>query len=56
MYIKYVIIKKFKSYRELTYMEELSPEVNLVLGANGQGKSNFIDAIIFVLTDKYKNL
>ena len=56
MYIKYVIIKKFKSYRELTYMEELSPEVNLVLGANGQGKSNFIDAIIFVLTDKYNGI
>jgi len=37
-------------------MEELSSEVNLILGANGQGKSNFLDAIIFVLTDKYNGL
>ena len=56
MYIKYVLIKKFKSYRELAYMEELNPAVNLVIGANGHGKSNFLDAIIFVLTDKYSNL
>jgi structural maintenance of chromosome 3 (chondroitin sulfate proteoglycan 6) len=56
MYIKYVLIKKFKSYRELSYMEPLSERVNVVIGANGHGKSNFLDAIIFVLTDKYSNL
>jgi structural maintenance of chromosome 3 (chondroitin sulfate proteoglycan 6) len=56
MYIKYVLIKKFKSYRELAYMEELDPGVNLVIGSNGHGKSNFLDAIIFVLTDKYSGL
>jgi structural maintenance of chromosome 3 (chondroitin sulfate proteoglycan 6) len=37
-------------------MEPLSEGVNLVIGANGHGKSNFLDAIIFVLTDKYSNL
>lgn len=56
MFIKYVLIKKYKSYRELSYMEPLSEGVNLVIGANGHGKSNFLDAIIFVLTDKYSNL
>jgi structural maintenance of chromosome 3 (chondroitin sulfate proteoglycan 6) len=56
MYVKYVLIKKFKSYRELSYMEELDPGVNLVIGPNGHGKSNFLDAIIFVLTDKYSGL
>jgi structural maintenance of chromosome 3 (chondroitin sulfate proteoglycan 6) len=56
MFIKYVLIKKYKSYRELSYMEPLSEGVNVVIGANGHGKSNFLDAIIFVLTDKYSNL
>lgn len=56
MHIKYVLIKKFKSYRELSYMEPLYEGVNVVIGANGHGKSNLLDAIIFVLTDKYSNL
>ena len=56
MYIKYILIKKFKSYRDLSYMEPLHEGVNLVIGSNGHGKSNFLDAIIFVLTDKYSNL
>ena len=37
-------------------MEPLSNGVNAIIGANGNGKSNFLDAIIFVLTDKYQNL
>jgi len=56
MHIKYILIKKFKSYRDLSYMEPLNEGVNLVIGSNGHGKSNFLDAIIFVLTDKYSNL
>jgi structural maintenance of chromosome 3 (chondroitin sulfate proteoglycan 6) len=56
MYIKYLVIKKYKSYRELTYMDQLSNGINVIIGANGNGKSNFLDAIIFVLTDKYQNL
>ena len=56
MYIKYLVIKRYKSYRELTYMEPLSNGINVIIGANGNGKSNFLDAIIFVLTDKYQNL
>ena len=50
------MIKRYKSYRELSYMEPLSNGVNAIIGANGNGKSNFLDAIIFVLTDKYQNL
>ena len=56
MFIKHIIIKNFKSYRQLAYIEPLHPSVNVILGGNGQGKSNVIDAIIFVLTDKYSNL
>ena len=37
-------------------MDELSKGVNLIIGANGNGKSNFLDSIIYVLTDKYQNM
>ena len=54
--IKHVVMKRFKSYREMLYMEELSKGVNLIIGANGNGKSNFLDSIMYVLTDKYQNM
>ena len=54
--IKHIILKRFKSYREMIYMDELSKGVNLIIGANGNGKSNFLDSIIYVLTDKYQNM
>ncbi len=37
-------------------MEPLSPKINLILGENGQGKSNFLDSIMFCLTNKYSGL
>ena len=49
-------MKRFKSYREMLYMDELSKGVNLIIGANGNGKSNFLDSIMYVLTDKYQNM
>ena len=54
--IKHIILKRFKSYREMLYMDELSKGVNLIIGSNGNGKSNFLDSIIYVLTDKYQNM
>ena len=54
--IKHVVIKRYKSYREMLYMDELSKGVNLIIGANGNGKSNFLDSIMYVLTDKYQNM
>ncbi|KAF6986709.1 hypothetical protein CFC21_004430 [Triticum aestivum] len=56
MYIKKVIIEGFKSYREETSTEPFSPKVNVVVGANGSGKSNFFHAIRFVLSDMFQNL
>ena len=56
MFIKYIVINRYKSYRELSYMEPLSPKINILIGPNGNGKSNFLDSIIFVLTDKYQNM
>ena len=54
--IKHVVMKRYKSYREMLYMDELSKGVNLIIGANGNGKSNFLDSIMYVLTDKYQNM
>lgn len=41
MYIKYVRICGFKSYRDKVECGPLSPMHNSVVGLNGSGKSNF---------------
>lgn len=41
MYIKYVRISGFKSYRDKVECGPLSPMHNSVVGLNGSGKSNF---------------
>ncbi|KAJ3323468.1 Structural maintenance of chromosomes protein 3 [Boothiomyces sp. JEL0866] len=52
MYIK----QGFKSYKEQTIMEPFSKKLNVVVGRNGSGKSNFFWAIRFVLGDAYSNM
>ncbi|CAG0885820.1 unnamed protein product [Cyprideis torosa] len=56
MHIKQVIISGFKSYRELTTIEVFDPKHNVVVGRNGSGKSNFFQAIQFVLSDEFSYL
>lgn len=56
MHIKRVVVRGFKTYRTETGIDEFTPHCNLVLGKNGSGKSNLLDAISFVLTDKYAGL
>ncbi|CAI7351146.1 CGH_3_collapsed_G0028800.mRNA.1.CDS.1 [Saccharomyces cerevisiae] len=56
MYIKRVIIKGFKTYRNETIIDNFSPHQNVIIGSNGSGKSNFFAAIRFVLSDDYSNL
>lgn len=56
MYIKYVRIHGFKSYREKTVCGPLSPMHNSIVGYNGSGKSNFFAALRFVLSDSYSNM
>ncbi|TID30910.1 hypothetical protein CANINC_000502 [Pichia inconspicua] len=56
MYIKRVIIRGFKTYKNETIIEDFSPHHNVVVGRNGSGKSNFFAAIRFVLSDAYTNL
>ncbi|CAF1356095.1 unnamed protein product [Rotaria sordida] len=56
MYIKQVIIQGFRSYRDETIFDALSPRYNIIIGRNGCGKSNFFFAIQFVLSDEFNNL
>lgn len=52
MYIKQLIIQGFKTYKDHTVIDPFEQGLNVVLGRNGAGKSNLLDAIQFVLSDK----
>ena len=56
VYIKQITVQGFKSYKEQTVIDSLSPKHNVVVGRNGSGKSNFFAAIRFVLSDAYTNM
>ncbi|ORX50243.1 structural maintenance of chromosome protein 3 [Hesseltinella vesiculosa] len=56
MYIKQIAIQGFKSYKDQTAFDPLSPKHNVIVGRNGSGKSNFFSAIRFVFGDTYNNL
>jgi structural maintenance of chromosome 3 (chondroitin sulfate proteoglycan 6) len=56
MYIKYIIIDGFKSYREKTVVGPLGAGQNVVVGRNGSGKSSFFTAglgDVFLLLTKW---
>jgi structural maintenance of chromosome 3 (chondroitin sulfate proteoglycan 6) len=55
-HIKRVSIRGFKTYREETLIGEFSAGLNTIVGLNGHGKSNVIQALLFVLSDKYEGL
>jgi chromosome segregation protein len=48
VYIKKLVIYGFKSFPRKTEIP-LSPGINVIVGANGSGKSNISDALCFVL-------
>ncbi|KAL7714094.1 RecF/RecN/SMC N terminal domain containing protein [Entamoeba marina] len=52
VFIKKIILKGFKSYQEQLNFSDFDPNFNVVIGRNGSGKSNFYDAIRFVLCDE----
>lgn len=56
MHIKSVSIQGFKTYKLLATTALLSPGLNVVVGQNGSGKSNFFAAIRFVLLDAYTHM
>ena len=49
MRILEVILEGFKSYPNRTVLRNFDHSFNAITGQNGSGKSNFLDAIIFVL-------
>ncbi|KAG2733336.1 hypothetical protein G9P44_004326 [Scheffersomyces stipitis] len=56
MHIKKIIIQGFKTYKNATVIDLVSPHHNVVVGRNGSGKSNFFAAIRFVLSDDYTHM
>eukprot|EP01041_Mallomonas_annulata_P001154 gene1154-2235_t len=57
MHIKQIIISGFRSFRNQNEIEPFSSKHNVIVGRNGSGKSNFFDAIQFVLlSPKFANL
>lgn len=56
MYIKYITVQGFKSYRDPVKTDQLSSHHNIVVGRNGSGKSNFFAAITFVLSEEFGRL
>ena len=59
MRIHNVHIKNFKSYKD-EFLNDLNPKFNIILGKNGQGKSNFFNGWSmqiknsFLLSDSHK--
>lgn len=49
MYIKEILIEGFKSYAKKVKLDGLHRNFNAITGKNGSGKSNILDAILFVL-------
>lgn len=49
MYIVELILEGFKSYAQRTVIKDFDTQFNAVTGLNGSGKSNIMDAIMFVL-------
>ncbi|KAK5277930.1 Structural maintenance of chromosomes protein 3, partial [Exophiala xenobiotica] len=56
MHIKQISIQGFKSYKNQTVVNPFSPKLNVIVGRNGSGKSNFFAAIRFVLSDAYSQM
>ncbi|PSN53788.1 Structural maintenance of chromosomes protein 3 [Blattella germanica] len=56
MYIKQVIIEGFKSYKSRTVLGPFHQKLNVIVGANGSGKTNILYAIQFVITDQFSYL
>lgn len=46
----------YRSYKNQTIVDPFSPKLNVIVGRNGSGKSNFFAAIRFVLSDAYTQM
>ena len=52
MFLKYIILEGFKSYKEKTTLGPLDKGQNAILGLNGAGKSNFFCAVELIFSEK----
>ncbi len=50
MYLKTLHLIQFKNYKQAKV--EFSPEINCLLGINGSGKTNLLDAIHYLCLTK----
>lgn len=50
MILRYLSLRQFRNYPELH--QEFAPGLNLIVGANGQGKTNLLEAIYLLATSK----
>jgi structural maintenance of chromosome 4 len=50
--LKTLRLENFKSYKDVTEIGPFHNKLNAIIGSNGSGKSNFLDAILFVLGKK----
>ncbi|MGN1060579.1 MAG: DNA replication/repair protein RecF [Candidatus Coproplasma sp.] len=48
MFIKNLVLKNFRNYKEERF--EFSPEMNVLYGKNGQGKTNCAEAVFYLCT------
>lgn len=55
MYLKKIELQGFKSFPERTKIQ-LHPGITAIVGPNGTGKSNLVDALLFALGEKNPNL
>lgn len=56
MHIVSITVSGFKSYRDATVAGPFCPGHNVIVGRNGSGKSNFFDAVRFLLSDTFSHL
>ena len=43
-----IVLKNFKSYEQQA-VNDLNSRINIILGSNGQGKSNFLKGILWII-------
>jgi len=60
LFIKRVAIKDFLTYQDFKMESSgdqgLSAGCNLILGKNGSGKSSFLTAVLYVLSDRFSGV
>ncbi len=50
MYIENITLKNYRSYKEASF--KFSPNLNIIIGKNAQGKTNILEAIFYAIIGK----